>query len=235
MKRAEIIAEIGQNHNGDMEMAKRLIRVAKESGADVAKFQVYDAKALFPKENNPWYDYNCATELSRAQVDDLANECAKCGIEFMASVFDVERVDWLEAVGVKRYKIASRSVHDSALIERLSATGKSVIVSLGMWNEPEFPVISSVGGVEFLYCVSKYPTPLSDLHLQSIDFMRYAGFSDHSIGISASVAAIARGARVIEKHFTLDKTLYGPDHSGSMTPEELSSLANFATEIAEAL
>ncbi len=235
MKRAEIIAEIGQNHNGDLETAKRLIRVAKESGADVAKFQIYDAKTLFSKENNPWYDYNCKTEVSRTQVDDLANECAKCGIEFMASVFDIERVDWLEAVGVKRYKIASRSVHDLPLIDRLVATGKPIIVSLGMWNESDFPQILGASSLEFLYCVSKYPTPLSDLHLSTVDFSRYAGFSDHTIGIAAPIAAIALGARIIEKHFTLDKKLYGPDHEGSMTPRELTALSEFAMEIAEAL
>lgn len=235
MKRTEIIAEIGQNHNGDLETAKRLIRVAKESGADVAKFQVYDAKTLFSKENNPWYDYNCKTEVSRTQVDDLANECAKCGIEFMASVFDIERVDWLEAVGVKRYKIASRSVHDLPLIDRLVATGKPIIVSLGMWNESDFPQILGASSLEFLYCVSKYPTPLSDLHLSTVDFSRYAGFSDHTIGIAAPIAAIALGARIIEKHFTLDKKLYGPDHEGSMTPGELTALSEFAMEIAEAL
>ncbi|NDG64029.1 MAG: hypothetical protein EBY29_11290 [Planctomycetes bacterium] len=235
MKRAEIIAEIGQNHNGDMKLAKDLIRASMECGADVAKFQVYDARALFPRENNPWYEYNCKTELSREQLDVLANECAKCSIEFMASVFDVERVGWLEEVGVKRYKIASRSVRDLTLIERLVATGKPIIVSLGMWNEPEFPQIPDANSLDFLYCVSKYPTPLADVRLRSVDFSRYAGFSDHTIGISAPIAAITLGARIIEKHFTLDKTLYGPDHEGSMTPEELAALSKFATEIAEAL
>lgn len=235
MQRSEIIAEIGQNHNGDMELAKRLIHVSKDCGADVAKFQVYDAKSLFSRENNPWYEYNCKTELSRAQVDELANECEKCGIEFMASVFDVERVDWLEEVGVKRYKIASRSVRDQPLIDRLVLTGKPIIVSLGMWSDSEFPKYDGASKLEFLYCVSKYPTPLSDLKLSTVNFSRYAGFSDHTIGIASSVAAIALGARIIEKHFTLDKTLYGPDHEGSMTPEELLLLSQFATEIAEAL
>lgn len=233
--RTEIIAEIGQNHNGDMDLAKRLIHVAKECGADVAKFQVYDARALFPKENNPWYEYNCTTELSRIQVHDLANECAKIGIEFMASVFDVERVQWLEDVGVKRYKIASRSIKDQPLINRLKETVKPILISLGMWDGTDFPDISSPGGVEFLYCVSKYPTLLSDLNFSKIDFNRYTGFSDHSIGITASLLALARGARIIEKHFTLDKDLYGPDHSGSMTPDELKAIAQYSVEIAEAL
>lgn len=235
MKRAEIIAEIGQNHNGDMELAKRLISISKESGADVAKFQVYDAKTLFSEQNNSWYSYNCKTELSRNQIHDLANECAKCGIEFMASVFDVERVNWLEAVGVKRYKIASRSVRDRPLIERLLETGKPIIISLGMWDQIEFPQITGASSLAFLYCVSKYPTPLADVNLRTVDFSRYAGFSDHTIGITASVAAIALGARIIEKHFTLDKTFYGPDHEGSMNPEELVTLCKFAMEITEVL
>jgi len=232
---AEIIAEIGQNHNGNMKMARDLIRAARDCGADVAKFQLYDARALFPKESNPWYDYNCRTELSRAQIDDLANECAKVDIEFMASVFDIPRVDWLEEVGVKRYKVASRSIREHALIERLVATGKPLLVSLGMWGEKEFPVIKSRTPVGFLYCISRYPTPLNELNLSKVDFDRHAGFSDHSIGISGSLAAISLGARIIEKHFTLDKTLYGPDHTGSMTPEELTALAAYAAEISEAL
>ena len=103
----QIIAEIGQNHNGDMALlARRLIAEAKAAGADVAKFQVYDARALFPKEGNEWFDYNCRTELSRADVEMLAAECEAQRIEFMASVFDVERVAWLEAVNMHRYKIA---------------------------------------------------------------------------------------------------------------------------------
>ncbi len=235
MKRAEIIAEIGQNHNGDMELAKHLIRSSKDSGADVAKFQLYDAQRLFPKNNNPWYEYNCRTELSRSQIDDLANECQKCNIEFMASVFDVERVDWLESIGVKRYKIASRSVKDRQLIERVFDTGKQIIISLGMWDQPEFPYAEAANKISFLYCISKYPTQLADLRLSSVDFSRYAGFSDHTIGISASVAAISLGARIIEKHFTLDKRSYGPDHEGSMLPNELSALVKFASEISEAL
>jgi N,N'-diacetyllegionaminate synthase len=232
---AEIIAEIGQNHNGDMKMACDLIRAARDCGADVAKFQLYDARTLFLKEGNPWYDYNCRTELSRTQIDALANECAKVDIEFMASVFDIPRVDWLEEVGVKRYKVASRSVREHALIERLVATGKPLLVSLGMWGEKEFPVIKSSAPVEFLYCISKYPTTLNELKLSQVDFKSHAGFSDHSIGISGSLAAISLGARIIEKHFTLDKMLFGPDHTGSMTPEELTALAAHAAEISEAL
>jgi sialic acid synthase SpsE len=231
----EIIAEIGQNHNGDMELARKLIAGAKAAGASAAKFQIYDARALFPKEGNEWFDYNCRTELSRSNVEMLAAECAKVGIEFLASVFDVTRVAWLEAVGVRRYKIASRSVRDLPLIEAVAATGKRMIVALGMWNEPHFPKIAAPGGVDYLYCISKYPTELADLHFDSVDFRRYAGFSDHTIGIDAPMAALARGARIIEKHFTLDKTMFGPDHSGSMTPGELRELCRFRDQLVKIL
>jgi N-acetylneuraminate synthase/N,N'-diacetyllegionaminate synthase len=231
----EIIAEIGQNHNGDMALARRLIAEAKAAGATVAKFQVYDARALFPKEGNEWFDYNCRTELSRSDVETLAKECERQGIEFMASVFDVQRVAWLESAGVRRYKIASRSIRDGALIEAVGKTGKPMLVSLGMWDSADFPKIAAPGGVGYLYCISKYPTTLSELHFGEVDFSRYAGFSDHTIGVEASMIALARGAQAIEKHFTIDKAMYGPDHSGSMTPDELAALSRFRDSLASAL
>jgi len=227
----EIIVEIGQNHNGDMDLAADMIRLVAEAGADVAKFQVYDAKALFPKENNPWYDYNCSTELSRDDVKSLADTCATYDVEFMASVFDPLRVDWLEELGVKRYKVASRSVKDEELLAKLVATQKPLLVSLGMWDGDSFPEIPGVSDVDYLYCVSEYPTPLEHLNLASCDFTTYAGFSDHSIGLTASMVALSRGARIIEKHFTLDKDMYGPDHVGSMDLEELKQLVKFREEL----
>ncbi len=230
-----IIAEIGQNHNGDMALARKLIHEAKNSGADVAKFQLYDAPALFPKEGNDWYDYNCKTELSYEQTCELVEECERAGIEFMASVFDTTRLGWLEELGVKRHKMASRSIHDQALTTALAATGKQLIVSLGMWEQDDFPLIETSGSVDFLYCVSQYPTPLEALHLNEVDFNRYAGFSDHTIGTTAPIAAIARGAQILEKHFTLDKTMYGPDHAGSMTPDELAQIHKFRQEFMQCL
>ena len=225
--RTEIIAEIGQNHNGDMEVAKRLIHEAKRAGADVAKFQLYDARALFPKEGNEWFDYNCKTELTRAQIRMLAEECDRAGIEFMSSVFDIERIAWLEEVRAKRYKIASRSIFETALIGAVAATGKPMLVSLGKWDRPGLPDIKAIGGVHYLYCIAKYPPALTEVHLGKVDFNVYAGFSDHTIGTAAPIAAIARGARIIEKHFTLDKTMYGPDHTGSATPAELAQVCAF--------
>jgi len=224
---AEIIAEIGQNHNGDMELAKQLIQHAKNSGADVAKFQLYEARARFPKEGNEWFEYNCKTELSRDQIKMLADECARVGIEFMASVFDIERIAWLEEVGMKRYKIASRSIFETDLIDAVAATGKPMLVSLGKWDRPGLPDIKAKGGVHYLYCIAKYPPALTEVHLGRADFTRYAGFSDHTIGTAASIAAIARGAQILEKHFTIDKNMYGPDHQGSATPAELAEICSF--------
>lgn len=227
----EIIAEIGQNHNGDMDLARDLIREAKARGANVAKFQLYDARALFPKEGNEWFDYNCQTELSRDELTLLAESCEHEGIEFMASVFDVERIDWLEALGVKRYKIASRSINETAIIDALCETGKPLIASLGMWQGSGFPDIRAPGGIEYLYCISKYPTPLENVKLQAVDFTSYGGFSDHTIGCAAAMAALSRGAQIIEKHFTLDQSAYGPDHACSMTPDELGTLSRFRDEL----
>lgn len=231
----EIIAEIGQNHDGDLDRALEMIRICAEAGADTAKFQVYDARALFPREGNPWFEYNCATELSRDAVLRLADACRKAGIEFMASVFDEERVAWLEEAGVRRYKIASRSIRDEALFAAIAATGKPVIASLGWWAEPEFPAIAAPGGVGFLHCVSKYPTPLEDVRLADIDFTRYAGFSDHTIGLTAPMAALARGAGIVEKHVTLDKLAHGPDHACSMEPEDLRCLCTYRNELEKCL
>jgi N,N'-diacetyllegionaminate synthase len=223
----ELIAEIGQNHNGDMTLARELIHAAADNGADTAKFQLYDARALFPRDNNPWFEYNCRTELTKDNLLLLAQECRNRGIEFLASAFDPQRVGWLEEAGVRRHKLASRSISDRALITAMITTAKPLIVSLGAWRETRFPEIESAAPVDFLYCIAKYPAELSDLKLGYVDFQRWSGFSDHTIGIHAAQVAIARGARIIEKHFTLDTSSYGPDHSGSMTPDELCALHRF--------
>ena len=231
----EIIAEIGQNYNGDINLAKDLICAARENGADVAKFQVFDAKKLFSRENNIWYEYNCKNSLTREDIYSLKNECSRQGIEFMASVFDLERIDWLEEIKVKRYKIASRSINDSNLTAKLMRTSKPLIASLGMWKEDFFPIELNNYGASFLYCISKYPTEISDLNFSNIDFSLYSGFSDHTIGINASMIAMSRGAKIIEKHFTLDKKMFGPDHSGSMLPKELKEISNFRNDLISSL
>jgi sialic acid synthase SpsE len=230
----EIIAEIGQNHNGDMNLAKELIDAAKENGADVAKFQLFDAPTLFPS-TKPWFDYNCKTQLSKDNVNELSEYCTKVDIEFMASVFDIERIKWLEDVNVLRYKIASRSIKEDSLIKELIKTKKPLLASLGMWEEENFPLILD-DKANFLFCISKYPTELEDFNFSNIDFNnKYSGFSDHSIGIVASCVAMSRGAQIIEKHFTLDKKMEGPDHAGSMIPNELKEIVLFKNDLIKCL
>src|SRR4030043_1422092 len=150
----EIIAEIGQNHNGDMDLALEMIHSAKENGANTVKFQLYEARKLFSKIDNPWFEYNCKAELSKDDVSLLAGECEKIGIEFLASAFDAERIAWLEDAGVKRHKMASRSIYDKELIESFCRTGKPLLVSLGMWRERQPPLFNTDAKVDFLYCVS---------------------------------------------------------------------------------
>ena len=229
----KIIAEIGQNHNGDMDLALELIKAAKRGGADVAKFQVYSAKDLFTKKDNPWYEYNCKTELSFDNLKTLKDLCNKQNIEFMASVFDIERISWLEQLEVSSYKIASRSIYDDILINNVIKTKKPVLISLGMWKKKDLPTYK--GDVKYLYCISKYPTPLKEINFTDIDFNQYYGFSDHTIGNTASMIALSRGAQIIEKHFTLDKNMYGPAHSCSMTEDELKGLSGFRNDLSECL
>ena len=227
----EIIAEIGQNHNGSMDEAKRLIDSAKEFGADVAKFQLYDANKLFPKENNPWFEYNCKTELSKENVQDLFDHCNNIGIEFMSSVFDTERLHWLEELGVKRHKVASRSINELPLIEAILNTNKPTYISLGQWKSSELPRFAGFNNYYLMHCISKYPASLESLKLGTIDFGSITGFSDHSAGISAACTSFVMGSKVLEKHFTLDKNNYGPDHVCSMDPVELKAISSFKNDL----
>jgi N-acetylneuraminate synthase/N,N'-diacetyllegionaminate synthase len=221
------IAEIGHNHNSDMELAKKMIQEAKDCGADIAKFQLYDVNKLpFSDEEkkNGIYDDLKLGQLTKEQLKILKDECDRVGIEFFASAFDIERVGWLEEIGVKRHKIASRMITDKDFIKAVEDTGKPIIVSLGWWNKPEFPEIKNC---EFLYCISKYPTEDRDLINFPDKFDKYTGFSDHTIGTKWAKKAIDRGAKIIEKHFTLDKKMFGCDQAGSAEPQELKEICNY--------
>ena len=218
-----IIVECGHNHNGNMAIMREMIHAVKDCGADIAKFQLYDVKKILPPDDKWYWDLERG-QLSREQWLEVVDLCKQVGIEFLASVFDVERVAWCEEAGVKRYKIASRSIYEKPLIDAVVRMGKPIIASLGMYHEPEFPSFKA----DFLYCVAKYPTLPEDINFNNVDFKKYAGFSDHTLGIEAALVAMARGARIIEKHFTLDKTMNGADHSGSMTPDELRSLVEYS-------
>ena len=225
----QIIAEIGLNHNGSLKLAKQMVDEVRSAGANVAKFQFFDASEYFTPDFE-WYEACMKARFDLEQFKGVKKYCDQQEIEFMASVFNLEGVAWAETLAMKRYKIPSRAIKQRDLIDKVCATGKDVIASLGMWDGEEFPDIKTKGKVDFLYCVAKYPTLPEDLDLDNIDFKRYAGFSDHTIGLEAALRAVAKGAEIIEKHFTLDKKMYGPDHSGSMEPDELRELVNRAKE-----
>ncbi|HLD82411.1 MAG TPA: N-acetylneuraminate synthase family protein [Candidatus Omnitrophota bacterium] len=225
-----IIAEIGINHNGSLGLAHELIRQAKISGADIAKFQFYDPDKIFgPKGSYPDkknYEFALSVQFNFTQAKTLKEYCDEEGIEFMASVFDLERFDWMEKLKARRYKIASRAVENTELCRKILRTKKEAFISLGFWKARAVPYKDK--NARYLYCVPKYPCDYQDLRLPK-DFSKgiYQGFSDHSIGIEASLMAAARGARIIEKHFTLNKGLAGPDHICSMTPDELCILSEY--------
>ena len=221
----EIIVEIGHSHNGSMKIAKEMIQTAKKCGAEICKFQLYDIDYIMkPKDKNYWE--LMATQINREQLRELKEECDIQRIEFMCSVFDAGRVAWTKELGMKRYKIASRSVKDADLLSKVFQAQKPIIASLGMWNGNGFPKMGN--NVSYLYCVSKYPTRDNDLENFPKNFDKYAGFSDHTIGLKWAKLAIDRGARIIEKHFTLDRKMAGCDQKGSMTPYQLEELISYS-------
>jgi N,N'-diacetyllegionaminate synthase len=219
----EIISEIGQNFNGDLDLAILLIREAKKCGADVAKFQWFNVQLCYPLES-PWYTHATKCQLSMKQVKVLMEECDRTGIEFMTSVFDENRVTWCEELGVKRYKIACRSFFDKPLLDAVEATGKEVIQSVPYnLHIPKH----RRKNFKYLYCVNKYPARPEEVDILNVDFTEYDGFSDHTIGTAVPIQAMQQGASIIEKHFTLDKKAEGPDHKCSMTPDELECLVRY--------
>lgn len=235
-----IIAEIGINHNGNINLAHELIRQAAECGADVAKFQAYSVDALFGPDGedpNPVIHTGVKPlEFNKDQFSKIKEWCDEENIEFMCSVFDDERLQWMEELGVKRHKIASRvSKLNRPLAEKMIATGKECYMSLGfgskMFDEDSVKVRPNV---HYLYCVSEYPTERSSINLPTV-FSKdmFFGFSDHTLGIGASLAAVGRGARVIEKHFTLNKAAEGFDHICSITPDELRDLVKYSKSISK--
>ena len=226
-----IIAEIGINHNGSLDLAHELIRQARICGADIAKFQFYDPYKIFgPEGSHPNDDalrQALTVQFGYEDAVRLERWCDEEGIEFMASVFDVERFEWTRALGVTRHKIASRAVENGELCRRILDTGQEAFVSLGFWDGEGVPFDGKQ--VRYLYCVPKYPCEYDEVLLpESFGASIYDGFSDHAIGVEASLVAVGRGATVIEKHFTLNKGLAGPDHVCSATPEELMLLCRYA-------
>jgi len=214
-----IIAEIGQNHLGKMILATELIQLAKQNGADLVKFQLYDTDSIYPPDS-PFKQQAKEAELSFDQVLMLFNFGKAVGIEVFFSVFDVKRVEWCEEIGVKRYKIAYSQRNNLDLIALAISKGEVIISS-------DCNIMANS-----LYCIPHYPTDINDIDFQMMT--EYDGFSDHTIGLDAAKIALARGANIIEKHFAIDH-FTGVDAPWSMTPRELAELKRFENICKEVL
>jgi len=240
-----IIAEIGCNHNQDINLAKRLIDAAVECGVDAVKFQKFDTSNLVTT-HHPQYNLLKKLELSNEAFLELFSYTIKKGIIFLATPYDEESVEFLAKLPLAAYKVASGDITNIPLLNKISLKDIPVILSTGMSKLDEIKkavhTLRKSGNkqIVLMHCVSTYPTSIKDCNLRTIitlqqKFQLPVGFSDHSLGITMSLAAVALGACVIEKHFTLDKNLPGPDHFMSLTPEELKELVKGIREIEEGL
>ncbi|MBI2174196.1 MAG: N-acetylneuraminate synthase [Candidatus Omnitrophica bacterium] len=243
-----IIAEAGVNHNGDLDLARRLVEVAARCGADAVKFQTFKTERLStPKAPKAGYQLRAASasesqfemlrrlELSAAAHRELMDHCQRQGLLFMSTPFDEESADFLYDLGVPAFKIPSGEITNLPFLAHVGRKGRPMIVSTGMSNLEE--VSAAVRTIEeagnrdliLLHCVSDYPANPADANLRAMGTMSETfrvpvGYSDHTLGIEVAMAAVALGACVIEKHFTLDRRLPGPDHGASLEPEGLASL-----------
>ena len=245
-----LIAEIGNNHDGSIRQAERLVDAAAEAGADAVKFQTHIASAEMlpstptpPHFDEPRFEFTKRMELSLDDHVRLQRRAAGHGLVFFSSPFSVEAVDLLEEVGVELYKVASGEVSNPPLLERIEATGKPVLISSGMSAEADLRAALDVFDRErvvVLQCTSMYPCPPERVNLAALATLRDdlgvpVGLSDHTAGIVTSIAAAALGAVCIEKHFTLSKRLYGPDHHASLEPDELGELVRAVREVEAAI
>mgnify|MGYP004447990325 CR=1 FL=1 len=219
----KIISEIGINHNGDFRKIEELIRQSAIGGADFAKFQLYDSVRVFGDESRKKNEFNFE------QVKTIKQICEHYNIEFFASVFDEEKIEWCEELGVKRYKIASRTiVKEQELCKKIVDLGKPTYISLGLYQGLGVPF--SAPHVKYFNCISKYPTSCVDFKMFVYN-ANIIGLSDHSYGISYALYNIAHGASIIEKHFTLNKGMKGNDHIGSMNLDELRMLREQGSQV----
>ncbi|MCR9140702.1 MAG: N-acetylneuraminate synthase [bacterium] len=256
-----LIAEAGVNHNGDLELAKRLIHAAAEAGADYVKFQTFvaerlvtldAAKAPYQKEttgsDETQYNMLKKLELSEEMHVALMAECESQGIRFLSTGFDIQSVEYLHRLDLGLFKIPSGEITNVPYLRRIASFGTPVILSTGMATMME--VESAIecllqGGAErsditVLHCTTDYPADFRDVNLKAMQTIRDAfgvsvGYSDHTPGIEVSLAAVALGATVIEKHFTVDRTLPGPDQKASLEPDELRNLVAGVRNIEQAL
>lgn len=249
-----IIAEAGINHNGDLGIAKRLADAAKEVGADAIKFQTYRTEAFLSKHVIPpkhvkgegVFELLKRLELSPAAWRELAAHCRRIGIIFMSTPLDVGSVDLLDRLGVPVFKVASCDLDALPLLRHIAKKGKPIVLSTGMGTigevEEAIGAINGAGNrdIILLHCVSLYPPKDAEINLRAMDTLKSAfglpvGYSDHSLDIAVPLAAVARGARAIEKHFTLDKNMEGPDQAISADPAEFKRLVSGIRAIEAAL
>ena len=222
MRKVLLIGEVGHNWVPDFHSALELIKIVRNEGWDIAKFQAYDTdKIKQPGDTN--YDELKRAQLTYQQLEQLRDKCAEVGVEFLASAFDLERFRWLEKLGVRRHKVASRSIHDDDLVKSMVDTGKQVIVSTANWQYalPNW-------NVDFLYCRTRRQI-LRDgfAGLPIFGSGSYAGFSDHTVGNYWVKKAIEQGATIIEKHITFDKNGPGWDQPSSADPNDMRDIAKF--------
>jgi N-acetylneuraminate synthase len=237
-----IIGEIGINHNGDIELAKRLITVAAEGGCEAVKFQkrtvdtVYTEEELArPRESvfgTTNGDLKRGLEFGADEYDQIAAHCAKAGIMWSASCWDIPSVDFLEAYDPPFYKVASASLTDNDLLCRIVATGQPAILSTGMsWSEEIARAMAILGfhPTVLLHCTSTYPTAPDEINLRAITSLQRRwwlpiGFSSHEVGTAATLGAVTLGACIVERHITLDRSLWGSDQAASLEPDELAQM-----------
>lgn len=260
-RRIFIIAEAGVNHNGSLKTAKEMIDAAKMAGADAIKFQTFKAESLASR-SAPKADYQkesmCNTEsqfdmLKRLELDEAAHKeliryCRKNGLKFLSSPFDLESIDLLNRLGLEIFKIPSGEITNLPYLRKIGSLKKEVIISTGMSGMEEIKTALDVlvecgtakENITILHCNTEYPTPYTDVNLRAMVTIRGAfnvdvGYSDHTLGIEISIAAAALGASVIEKHFTLDRKMKGPDHKASLEPAELKAMISAIRNVEEAL
>ena len=261
MKPTFIIAEAGVNHNGSMELAHQLIDAAADAGADAVKFQTFKADNLVtqnaekakyqkarPSGEESQYDMIKRYEISLNDHLDLISYCSSRGIEFLSSPFDLESIELLNNLGLSLFKIPSGEITNLPFLRKIGALKKDVIVSTGMSTLDEIRAALDVlisagterGKITVLQCNTEYPTPFEDVNLAAMDTIAQElnvaiGYSDHTPGIEVPVAAVARGATIIEKHFTLDRDMDGPDHQASLEPGELKQMVKSIRNIEVAI
>lgn len=250
MSRTIIIAEAGVNHNGDLDKALQLIEVAADAGVDYVKFQTFKAKNLVnkearkadyqienTKESGSQYDMLKKLEIPESWYPILLQKCKDLNVEFLSTGFDEESIDFLEHLGCSFYKVPSGELTNKPYLQHIARKRKPMILSTGMATMDEIKqsieVVKKCGidhsNITILHCNTQYPTPMKDVNLRAMLDIQSTlnvdiGYSDHTLGIEVPIAAVALGAKVIEKHFTLDQNLPGPDHKASLTPAELKAM-----------